>query len=417
MMEEIESNDDELRNTKSNLDGNPKIGWFCNKNGLLIRTYGWLVKNAIGIILLIHGFKAHARLIFMRINLKMPDSNEGLVVDTNNYYIYKDSWIEKFNQNSYSVYALDLQGHGESQSFENIRGNFNCFDDLVDDVMQYMNQIQDEISNDNQMNDEPHNIVTTKKKKLPMYVVGYSMGATIALRILQLLGEEKEDNINAGDENNYKKCKSILDNSTDVNELGNDMNNYNDYGSDNSCASGNHEGRYNYLDKLNIKGCVSISGMMRMKTPLNTGNKTHKYLYLPIINFLSRVAPHILIPPITGYKKSEYIINVCKHDKFINDNGTKFKCFAELIKAMLTLDSNINYIPKDIPILFVHSKDDSICHYKGSVSFYNKVNASGNELYPVDGMNHSTLTQPGNEEILKKVIDWISNLRTNDEDE
>ncbi|SCL90266.1 hypothetical protein PCHAJ_000524700, partial [Plasmodium chabaudi chabaudi] len=105
-MEEIESNDDELRNTKSNLDGNPKIGWFCNKNGLLIRTYGWLVKNAIGIILLIHGFKAHARLIFMRINLKMPDSNEGLVVDTNNYYIYKDSWIEKFNQNSYSVYAL-----------------------------------------------------------------------------------------------------------------------------------------------------------------------------------------------------------------------------------------------------------------------------------------------------------------------
>lgn len=45
-----------------------------------------------------HGFKYHARLTFMRINLKMPNNNEDLVVDNNNYYIYKDSWIEKFNK-------------------------------------------------------------------------------------------------------------------------------------------------------------------------------------------------------------------------------------------------------------------------------------------------------------------------------
>ncbi|SCL85942.1 hypothetical protein PCHDS_000507200, partial [Plasmodium chabaudi adami] len=109
-MEEIELNNDELRSTTVNkLDGDPKIGWLCNKNGLLLKTYGWVAKKAVGIIFLIHGIKSHTRLTFMRINLQMPNNDEGLVVDTNNYYIYKDSWIEKFNQNGYSVYGIDLQ--------------------------------------------------------------------------------------------------------------------------------------------------------------------------------------------------------------------------------------------------------------------------------------------------------------------
>lgn len=54
-MEEIELNNPELRNTKYNLDGDPKTGCFCNKNGLLLKTYGWLIKNDIGIILLCMG--------------------------------------------------------------------------------------------------------------------------------------------------------------------------------------------------------------------------------------------------------------------------------------------------------------------------------------------------------------------------
>ncbi|VEV54406.1 lysophospholipase, putative [Plasmodium vinckei vinckei] len=441
MMERIKSNNDELRsNTQSKLDGDPKTDWFCNKNGLLLKTYGWTVKNAIGIILLIHGFTVHARLNFMKINLKMPNKNEGLVVDNNNYYIYKDSWIEKFNQSGYSVYALDLQGHGESQSLGNIRGDINCFDDLVDDVIQYMNKIQDEISNDNQTNndisnddktrDEYHDIVPTNKKRLPMYIMGHSMGGSIGIRILQLLGKEKEKNINYGDANNYKKGKAILNNSTNINEIDNDMyymNNSTDYGSDNSCAStsatinaivsGKDEGCYNYLDKLNIKGCVTLSGMMRLKTPFGSGNKSFKYFYIPITNFLSRVAPHTLFSSEARYKRSEYVANICKYDKFRNNNGVKFKCISELMKATITLRCDINYMPKNIPILFMHSKDDDVCCYKGTAPFHNKVKIKKKELYTVDNMGHAITIEPGNEEILNKIIDWISNLRNNGEDE
>ncbi|CAD2089793.1 lysophospholipase, putative [Plasmodium vinckei lentum] len=429
-MEEIELNSDKLRNTTCKLDGDPKIGWLCNKNGLLLKTYGWVVQNAIGIILLLHGLKSHTRLTFMRINLKMPDNNGGLIVDTNNYYIYKDSWIENFNQNGYSVYALDFQGHGESQSLGNLRGDFNYYDDLVDDVIQYMNQIQDEISNDNQIHDESYNIVPTKKKRLPIYIIGHSMGGGIAIRILQLLRKEKENNINSGDANNYKKGKAILDNSTNINEIDNDMyymNNSTDYGADNSCAStsatinaivnGKDEGCYNYLDKLNIKGCVSLSGMMRLKTPFGSGNKSFKYFYLPITNFMSRVAPHTLISSESCYKRSEYVANICKYDKFRNNTGVKFKCVSELMKAMITLNRDINYMPPNIPILFVHSKDDNICCYKGTASFHNKAKVKKKELHTVDDMGHAITSEPGNEDILKKIIDWISDVRSNDEDE
>ncbi|CAD2100633.1 hypothetical protein YYG_03563 [Plasmodium vinckei petteri] len=444
----MELNSDELKNpTVGKLDGNPKIGWLCNKNGLLLKTYRWLAKNATGIILLIHGFRVHTRLAFMRINLKMPDNGEGVIVDSDNYYIYKDSWIEKFNQNGYSVYALDLQGHGESQAVNNIRGDFSSFDDLVDDVIQYMDQIHDEISKDNQtdndisnddktnhdilsdneMNDEPYDIVTTKKKKLPMYVIGYSMGGNIALRMLQVLNKEKGYKINTGESNEYKKCKAILDNSNNINEIDNDMNNskYSDPGTSSASTSATTNAIvddkdhvcYNYLDKFNIKGCISLSGMMRVKTPLVSGNKTIKYFYLPVANLMSRVAPRVLVSTKTHYTRSEYVANICKYDKFRINNGLRFKCFAELIKATIALRCDINYMPKNIPLLFVHSKDDTICCYKGSVSFHNKVDIEEKKLHIVNGMNHAITAEAGNEDVLNEIVNWISYVRSNDEDE
>ncbi|SBS94867.1 lysophospholipase, putative [Plasmodium ovale curtisi] len=427
-MEKIEFNNDELRNTQCSLDGDPKIGCLLNKNGLLLKTYAWIVKNPIGNVLLIHGFKVHTRLTFMKKNFKVPNNNEGLVVDNNNQYIYKDSWIEKFNKNGYSVYGIDLQGHGESQSFGNIKGDFSSFDDLVDDVIQYMNQIYDETSSDNQKDDESNNIATTKKKRLPMYIVGYSMGGNIALRVLQSLKKEKENRIKAWNSNNYKNGSTMLNNSTNINDNDkglHDMNNSNYYGSNNSCASiyattntiaSDKHGRcYNYFDKFNIKGCVSISGMIRIKSILDPGNEAYKYFYLPLSDFLAYVLPHLQMSSEPRNKKSGYFANICKYYIFRNINGKKYKNMSKFIRATMTLDYNVKYIPKDIPLLFVHSKDDSICSYEWAVSFYNKANVDKKELHVVDGMNHDTTTKPGNEEILKKIIDWICNLRANDE--
>ncbi|CAD2089266.1 lysophospholipase, putative [Plasmodium vinckei brucechwatti] len=536
-MEEIKLNSDELKNnTISKLDGNPKIGWFCNKNGLLLKTYGWVVKNAIGIIYLIHGLTSHTRLTFMRINIKVPTSSGDVIVDNDNYYIYKDSWIEKFNQNGYSVYALDLQGHGESQAWKNIRGSANRFDDLVDDVIDYMNHIQDEIANENQTDDESYDIVPAKKKRLPMYIIGHSMGGGIAIRILQLLRKEKEDRINSGDEHDYKKCNIMLDNSTNANEISNamvedmisdmcDMNSFNDNSvkhisdkycitnsknddpgtssastsantsdststntsantsanmrastrvnigastsanasvrpkvikstskvvsannnskdntNENKIVSANNNSKdstnekandcssdtpnastseseqvkkYKNLDKLNIRGCISLSGMLGLTIVGQPGSFIFKYIYIPVTKLMSYFAPYKKTIAEFPYKTSQFIENVFKYDKFRTTDGITYKYLHEIIKTMGKLFDNAKNMPKDIPLLLIHSKDDGICNYKGSKSYFDKIDVPGKELYIVEGLNHSTTLESGNEDVLKKVVDWINSRNKN----
>ncbi|CDU17111.1 lysophospholipase, putative [Plasmodium yoelii] len=519
-MEETELNNDELRKTVFNLDGNPKVDYFYNKDGLLLKTYGWIVKKALGIVLLIHGLKGHARFTYLRPNAEVINNNEVLVIDNNNYYVYNGSWVEKFNQSGYSVYALDLQGHGESEGWANLRGHFKRFGDLVDDVIQYMNQIQDEISNENQTDDESHDIVTNKKKRLPMYIVGHSMGGNIALRVLQVLNKSKEKNLSKiEDTETYKKGDTLVgdfiniydsDNEDDItNKVANvseliDLNNVsndntigsvgdtycisNDSTYDNDSAStttggsdsnntsvstednviaststkdnviantstkdnviantstednviaststednvissintddnvisstsadGNNKNddKYNCMDKLNIKGCVSLSGMVSFERIAQPGTSLFNYLYLPITHFLSYIAPNMQTISELPYKSFPYVENLCKVDKYRHNGGITFKCVYELIKAMGALNDDINYIPKDIPLLFVHAKDDCICYYKGVKLFYDRVNSENKEFFPVENMDHSLTIEPGNEAIVEKIIDWICNL-------
>ncbi|CAD2088330.1 lysophospholipase, putative [Plasmodium vinckei brucechwatti] len=629
-MGEIELDNDELRRTVFNLDGNPKVDYFYNKDGLLLKTYGWLVKKAVvGIVLLIHGLKGHARFTYLKANAEVIDNNEVLVIDNNNYYVYSGSWIEKLNQNGYSVYAMDLQGHGESEGRKNLRGHFKRFSDLVDDVLQYMNKIQDEISNDNKADDGSCSIVTTKKKKLPMYIIGYSMGGNIALRILQLLNKAKEkstcklgnvatykngdtlvgdftniydsdndndndddiyydyddddddiyydaydgdnptnkatnvsevvginnvsndnttehvactyciendnkydnvstttggsdiDNISVSAEDNVVASTSTDDNaiagtstedsiiaststddnaiagtstedsiiaststddnaiagtstedsviantSTDDNAIAGTSTKDNVVAStstddnaiagtsaddnaiagtsaddnaiastsadDNAIAStsaddnadadivvrgdiiarGNNkiDDKYNCLDKLNIKGCVALSGMVSFERIAQPGSYLFNYLYLPLTHLLSYIAPNVETRSELPYKGFAYVDHLCKLDKYRGNRAITVKCVYELIKAMGALNDDINYIPKDIPLLFVHARGDSICYYKGVKLFYDRLNSDNKELYTVDNMDHSITIEPGNEKILEKVIDWLNNL-------
>ncbi|KMZ96990.1 PST-A protein [Plasmodium vivax North Korean] len=135
------------------LDGKPTLGSFFNKDGLLMRTFGWLVRNAVGVIVLVHGLNSHARLTFLRHNVEIVDNSKAILKDENNYYVYKNSWIEHFNNNGYSVYALDLQGHGLSDGWKNLSLNINNFDDLVLDVIQFLNIINDELCLKDKEND------------------------------------------------------------------------------------------------------------------------------------------------------------------------------------------------------------------------------------------------------------------------
>ncbi|GAB65089.1 PST-A protein [Plasmodium cynomolgi strain B] len=343
------------------LDGKPRLDAFFNKDGLLLRSYGWLVRNAIGIIILIHGLGSHARLSFLRHNIEIVSKDKAILKDGNNFYVYKDSWIEHFNKSGYSVYALDLQGHGLSDGWDNLKANVKKFDDFAFDVLQYIAKIQDSlVYGDNQDDATSSDNVDQKinKKRLPTYIVGMSMGGNIALRTLQLLGKSQSD----------------------ANK------------------------------RLNIKGCVSISGMISVELLTSPGSHTYQLFFLPLSNIISDFFQNSRLISVLPFQRYPYINDILKFDQIRFKGGITYRFGRELLNAMGNLDMDIGYTPRSIPILFIHSKDDPFCYWRGVVSFYNRLNVRNKELHLLENMEHVLTVEPGNMKVLSSVLDWLASI-------
>jgi acylglycerol lipase len=124
----------------------PKTSTFENKTGLKIFTRTWLPEgNAKGVVVLVHGLNSHS-----------------------GYY----QWVaEQFNADSYAVYALDLQGRGES---EGERFYIENIEDCVADIDQLVDIAQKAYSG------------------LPTFVLGHSAGGVLSC----LYALEHQDKIN-----------------------------------------------------------------------------------------------------------------------------------------------------------------------------------------------------------------------------
>ncbi|EUD64024.1 hypothetical protein C922_05599 [Plasmodium inui San Antonio 1] len=437
----------------------------------------------------------------------------------NNYYLYKDSWIEHLNRHGYSVYGIDLQGHGQSDGYGNLKANVKEYDDMVYDVIQYIHEIHDKVSsygdksadssssrdetceevpstsntnrgtflcvkgteeeseptgktegklsdrskndkssgnggNDkssrNSQNDKssgrgeedkssesnssdkssisPESYKSSdrkgrdkwyssakkdesgsrkisdasdskrrfasssqigdksinktnatkllpisetgtdlllekgrKKKALPIYIIGQSMGGNVALRTLQLLGKSNDET--------YKR--------------------------------------------LNIKGCISLSTMISIEG-LAAAPRSYKYscFYLSFFKMISCLFPSYRFVNRKRYKRHRYMNDVIRFDKIRYKKGITCRLGYEVLKAMKILDRDIIYIPGDIPILFIHSKDDALCYYKGVVSFFNRLKNDNKQLYTLEKREHMLSVEPGNENILKKILTWLADFRS-----
>ncbi|SOS77593.1 lysophospholipase, putative [Plasmodium sp. gorilla clade G1] len=401
-----ELNCEPYKRNNTKLDGTTSINSFYNRDGLLLRTYSWIVKGAIGIFVLVHGLNSHIRFQFLRHNADIVSNDKVIIKDLDDYYIYKDSWIEKLNEKGYSVYGLDLQGHGESEGWENLRTNVKDFDDLVYDFIQYINIINDSVQSENEDNNSSLNMIencagdidvyehntkeshlfenvkdvngvsecdtiqvhscensVTKNNKhcpVPIYIMGLSMGGNIVLRALELL--EKEI----------------------------------------------HPKKY-----MNIKGCISLSGMIMLEKLSSVNSIKFKGVY-DIMKFVGNHFPKNRLFKRFKFSKHPYINDLIYYDKLRYQKWITGQFAFQIFKAIENLREDINFIPKNIPLLFVHSKDDSVCSFEGAMEFYNDLDMNNKEFYPLDIMEHMLPMEPGNEQVLGKILDWISNLNNND---
>ncbi|SOV79595.1 lysophospholipase, putative [Plasmodium sp. gorilla clade G3] len=369
MVENELTNENSLTNKR--LDGSPKLDSFFNKDGLLIRTYSWTVKKAIGMLVLIHGLNSHFRLEYLKHNADIISNDKAILIDSDEYYIYKDSWIERLNNEGYSVYGIDLQGHGQSDGWQNLRGNVNYFDDLVYDVIQYINKINSSVINERVDRKEYSysNYNSYLKNKIPnivrppLYIMGLSMGGNIVLRVLELIGKSSEVN-----------------------------------------------------DNLNIKGCISLAGMVSIDENASKMPFRFKYFFIPLSRYVAYFFPTFRPSPNFYFEKFPYVNDLINFDKNRYDKWITMRFAHQLLEATRNLREDIKYIPKDIPLLFIHSKDDCACYYEGVEIFFNKLENYNKELHTLYDMDHLLTMEPGNEKILDKVITWIKGLRKDDAD-
>ncbi|ETW36592.1 hypothetical protein PFTANZ_02716 [Plasmodium falciparum Tanzania (2000708)] len=338
-----------------------RVDSFYNKDGLSIKNYSWTVKKAIGLIILIHGLTSHMRLAFLKHNVNIVSNNHAELIDADNYYLYEGSWIEEFNKNGYSVYGIDLQGHGESDGYDNLRLHVNNFDDYAGDVIEYIRRVNALITSEENVLDENTSDYDEKKKnrkKIPIYILGSSMGGNVVLRALEILGESNED-----------------------------------------------------ISKLNIKGCISLSGMVSITKVGSIKSLKYRLYYLPGINFLSSICSTCRTSKgKVSFEKYPFIEDILSYDKYRYKGHITNKLAYGIVKCIDTLDKNIRSYPSNIPVLFIHSKNDTICDYRDVESFFKELRNVNKELYALEDMDHDLIAEPGNESVLKKIIHWMNNM-------
>ena len=131
---------------------------FLNKQGLNIQCYRYLstATERRGAMIAVHGIGTHAHWEFT----SHPGSK------------FEGGWIYALTTRGYDVHLLDLQGHGRSDAYGNLRCHVNKFDDFVDDVVQFHDMVQD---------------FTGGEK---CYIMGESLGGGIVARVAERLGNE-----------------------------------------------------------------------------------------------------------------------------------------------------------------------------------------------------------------------------------
>jgi len=117
-----------------------KRSYFINNKGLWIFTRLWKTRAKLqGLVFVVHDVYEHSGVAHYR------------------------PLVKKLNEAGYSVFTLDNQGHGRSNGE---RGYFESFNDLVDDLQQYMVLVMQNYPNDT-----------------PFFIMGHGFGGLVAIQM------------------------------------------------------------------------------------------------------------------------------------------------------------------------------------------------------------------------------------------
>ncbi|UKJ89473.2 hypothetical protein MACJ_002724 [Theileria orientalis] len=251
---------------------------------------------------------------------------------------YECSLIGALNEMGFDVYGMDMQSFGLSESVSGSRCYVESFDDLVDDLLQFVDIIKRGNFADKSQTWYPGVFsMGTELLNHNLFLLGYSMGANVVFQAAQKFNRDTE-------------------------------------------------GPFNF-----VNGIVSLSGMMEVGIKFsNVFEKTFSLMALKVLN---AVAPHAECGK-GSYddwtrKMSDYQ-KLC--DGFYFSKNYSYRTIHELIKATGDLKSGMRYYPDNMPTLFVHCDKDSVCSIEGPKKIYHEY-IKGNpysDFIELKGNSHET---------------------------
>ncbi|UVC54120.1 acylglycerol lipase [Theileria orientalis] len=363
-------------------NGKAVMSHFKNRQGLRIRTYASEVDRPKGKVFLVHGIKAHFIGDFTGYNVdwylanvgeyktesahRTEELEKGLVfqssppatnaaenfstIDGKNVFDvtprfkYEGSFLEYMNNLGYSVYGLDHQGHGMSESFTNRRCYFDKFDDVCYDLIQFISLVKrgkffdtsqaydhDQIFKTDE-NITTSNLYTGNGFSTTMdrcYLMGLSMGGNVVLRTMQLY--------------NKMTSKNLVDALV--------------------CLAGMINIDYHY-DGI-IKKCF------------------------PCFRFFNRLKPALRVGLPSDFSET-LSMHMRGQDPLYFRDRLYLKMALMIYDATKTLEAEFRNYPDTLPTLFIHSKDDMTCDVKGPRHLMDKFfkHSEIARFHEIDGAAH-----------------------------
>ena len=132
---------------------------LVNRMGLKLRRFTVRAPKPVGACILVHGYAQSTHFEFLAADY--PGGPHST---------WQGSILQHLVDAGISCYAIDLQGHGESEGARGLRGFFERFDDLAEDVLLLHDVVKKETGG-----------------ALPIFWCGASMGGAVAGRAAQML--------------------------------------------------------------------------------------------------------------------------------------------------------------------------------------------------------------------------------------
>ncbi|EKX72976.1 conserved hypothetical protein [Theileria equi strain WA] len=383
---------------KENHKGKIMTGSFTNRQGLRLRSYAIIAENHRATLIISSGIRGHFISGFFPYNLEWnfenfgfqipPSINDVILMRTSeplssyfclnqtakykHLFEYKDwnradaidllpqfqfegSFIQFLNMMGYSIYGLELQSHGFSESISDMRCYFRDSDDSAYDMLQFVSIVKrGKFGDPNEKWNEEivYKSVPTDKRT---FLFGFSMGTNVVIRAAQIF-------------NAHVKCgEKIAD------------------------------------------GIIGISSMLNIDKLLGIGKH-----FLCIIKLFSKLMDKKdnSVEKYLNYGESVYIF-MRYNDPWFFVKKMSFKTGYILFDSVDMVKQNLEYILTDMPVLFIHSTDDPMCSVDGPKEFKNKLPNRNVTLIETCGCGHfitDALVSP----IINPMIDnWINGLSGN----